>query len=163
MLRRSVTKTSGSRLHLRTWACWDTLSVCFQKCVPVLFYTTLWMCINYRYFLKCQSWQHFRFKHSNRTKRQFPSEKRIATKDSNLQLSRQWYLFNRGHGTSNRGMTPDPMLSSIHLSEPSWEWKTSLLHNPHATIFCQCWKLEFQCDRIKMTNYKPWFSNTGGL
>lgn len=39
---------------------------------------------------------HFWFKHPNRTKRQFPSEKRIATKDSNLQLRRRWYLFHRG-------------------------------------------------------------------
>lgn len=123
------------------------LIIIFQKCVTVLFYITLWMCINYRHFFKMPI--HFRFKHPNRTKRQFPSERRIATKDSNLQLRRRWYLFHRGPGTSNRGMIPDPMFSSIHLSEPSWECKTSLLHNPHATIFCQCWKLQFQCARIK--------------
>lgn len=30
------------------------LIIIFQKCVTVLFHITLWMCINYRHFLKCQ-------------------------------------------------------------------------------------------------------------
>lgn len=63
-------KDKWSRLHLRTWTCWDALSLFFQKCVAVLFRITLWMCINYRCFLKRQFWQHFRFKHSEQTTEQ---------------------------------------------------------------------------------------------
>lgn len=80
--------------------------------------------------------------------------KRITTEYTNLQLRLQQCSSNRGPGTNKRVMIPVPTLSSHCLSELTWQCKTSLLHNPRATIFCQCWKLSFQCARIKMTNHK---------
>lgn len=120
--------------------------VIFQKCVTVLFDITLGMCIKLNsycyFFLNANSGSISDVNIQTEQRDNSHLGKGISTQDSNLQLSRRWYLLSRGPGTGNPGIIPDPMLSSLHLSEPSWECKTSLLHNPHAAIFfCQCWKL----------------------